>query len=216
MIPAYNAARTLGVCVSSALAQTVRDLQVVIVDDGSTDETLRVASAIQDPRVIVHSQPNGGLPAARNAGIRRSEGAIVSFLDSDDLLSPRYLREVGRVFDRDPDLTFVYADAWTFDDATHRVRRQTTAQYQRPPQPPPPTAHTLFRELVQRNFIIIPVAIRRDAIVAAGLFDDASHPPRTGTCGYGWPPPAIVPGKRLGPLGLRREHIEQVSGITAG
>jgi glycosyltransferase involved in cell wall biosynthesis len=212
VVPAYNAARTLGVCVSSALAQTVSDLEVVIVDDGSTDQTRMLASAISDPRVIVHSQANGGLPAARNAGIKRSRGAIVSFLDSDDLLSPRYLQEVAAVFDRDPELTFVYADAWTFDDATHRVRMQTTAQYQRPPQPPPPTAQALFRELVQRNFIIIPVAVRHGAIVAAGLFDEQLTSAedwdmwlRLAAAGHrAWP--------AGGPLGLRREHLEQMSG----
>ncbi len=212
MIPAYNAARTLGVCVSSALAQTVRDLEVVIVDDGSTDQTLALASAIEDPRVTVHSQRNGGLPAARNAGIRRSRGTIVAFLDSDDLLSPRYLQEIATVFDRDPGLTFVYADAWTFDDVTHRVRAQTTAQYQRPPQPPPPTATALFRELVRRNFIIIPVAVRREAIVAAGLFDERLTSAedwdmwlRLAAAGHrAWPAP--------GPLGLRREHSGQMSG----
>jgi GT2 family glycosyltransferase len=212
VVPAYNAARTLGVCVSSALAQTVSDLEVVIVDDGSTDQTLSLASAIQDPRVVVHSQPNGGLPAARNAGIKRSQGEIVSFLDSDDLLSPRYLQEVAVVFDRDPGLTFVYADAWTFDDATHRIRMQTTAQYQRPPQPPPPTAQALFRELVQRNFIIVPVAVRREAILAAGLFDEQLTSAedwdmwlRLAAAGHrAWP--------TAGPLGLRREHVGQMSG----
>lgn len=212
MIPAYNAARTLQVCVASALGQTVTDFEVVIVDDGSTDETRAVASAIADPRVVVQSQANGGMSAARNAGIHRARGEIVLFLDSDDLLSPRYLQAIASVFDADPGLTFVYADAWTFDDATHRIRVQTTAEYQRPPQPPPATAQALFRELVQRNFIIVPVAVRRDALLAADLFDKALSGAedwdlwlRLTAAGHrGWQAP--------GPLGLRREHTGQVSG----
>jgi glycosyltransferase involved in cell wall biosynthesis len=86
IVPAYNAETTLRRCVESALSQTHHDLEVIIVDDGSTDGTLGVASelASQDGRCRVISQENRGLSGARNAGLREAVGDFVFFLDADD------------------------------------------------------------------------------------------------------------------------------------
>ncbi len=83
---------------------------------------------------------------------------MTCYLDSDDLFLPNYLEVVRSTFAADPGVDFVYTDAWTFDDRTRRVRRATTAQFQRPPRPAPSTAASLFHALLERNFIIIPVA----------------------------------------------------------
>jgi glycosyltransferase involved in cell wall biosynthesis len=72
VVPAYNAARTLRVAVESILLQTVENIEVIVVDDGSEDNTAEVARAIDDPRVRLISQANGGASAARNAGICRA------------------------------------------------------------------------------------------------------------------------------------------------
>ncbi len=214
VVPAYNAARTITSCVNSVLGQTVNQLELVVVDDGSTDDTGQLVARLDDPRIRILRQANAGLPAARNTGTKQARAPVTCYLDSDDLLLPNYLEVVHQSFSRDPAIDFVYTDAWTFDDRTRRVRRATTAQYQRPPRPAPNSARDLFRELLKRNFIIVPVAVRTDVIAAAGLFDE------TMTSAEDWEMWLRLSsaGHRAteapGPLGLRRQHAEQMSSDT--
>jgi glycosyltransferase involved in cell wall biosynthesis len=88
VIPAYNAAATVGATLESVLAQTVDDLEVIVVDDGSSDDTAAVVHAIDDPRVRLIEKPNGGASDSRNAGIAEATGRYVAFLDADDLWVP--------------------------------------------------------------------------------------------------------------------------------
>lgn len=90
VIPAFNAARFLLPTLRSASAQTHANLQIIVVDDGSTDETAEVVRrhAMHDPRVELHGKANAGLSAARNDGIRLARGEYVTFLDADDLWHP--------------------------------------------------------------------------------------------------------------------------------
>jgi glycosyltransferase involved in cell wall biosynthesis len=211
VVPAFNAAATLASCVGSILQQTVSNFEVVIVDDGSTDDTLQLARSVNDPRVQVHSQDNAGLPAARNAGISVARNEVVCFLDSDDVLLPRYLETVQAAFAADPEVDFVYTDAWTFDDRTRRVRKHTTAHYQRPPRPSPSTALGMFRELTIRNFIIVPVAVRREVIVAAGQFDEKMTSAEDWDMWLRLSAAGHRSAEAAGPLGMRREHSAQMS-----
>jgi glycosyltransferase involved in cell wall biosynthesis len=91
IIPAFNAARTLRSAADSVLRQTLDDLELVIVDDGSFDETPDLALRIEDRRVRVVRQANAGAAAARNTGIEQSRGRWVAFLDADDLWLPQKL-----------------------------------------------------------------------------------------------------------------------------
>lgn len=90
IIPAYNVEKYLRECLDSALGQTFSDIEVIVVDDGSTDSTPEIIReyAARDARVKCVSQPNGGLSAARNSGLDVASGEWVVFLDSDDILSP--------------------------------------------------------------------------------------------------------------------------------
>lgn len=90
IVPAYNAEKTLERCVKSVQAQTYGNLEIVVVDDGSSDSTEEVATALsnQDGRVIVVHQANSGLSGARNTGIERARGELLFFLDADDLIDP--------------------------------------------------------------------------------------------------------------------------------
>lgn len=90
VIPAYNAERTLAETISSVRNQTHHALDIVVVDDGSKDDTLAIAQEIVkiDPRVRVLKQRNSGVAAARNAGWRSTHADLVAFLDADDLWSP--------------------------------------------------------------------------------------------------------------------------------
>ena len=89
IIPAYQVERTLRRCVESVLCQEYRNYEIWLVDDGSTDNTPAICEELsgEDARVHVIHQANAGLSAARNAGLRRSHGEYVTFLDSDDYIS---------------------------------------------------------------------------------------------------------------------------------
>lgn len=91
VIPAYNRRETLGTTLDSLLAQTYRDWEAIIVDDGSRDDTAGVAKeyAARDARITVHTQPNSGVSRARNAAIKHARGPWLFFLDADDWITAR-------------------------------------------------------------------------------------------------------------------------------
>lgn len=111
IIPAFNQARFLDAAIGSALRQTYGDVEVIVVDDGSTDGTGELLSAYsRTPRIRVIRQANAGVGAARNAGFAASTGSLVCFLDADDYYhEDRLTRQVGRFNDR-PDVGFAYCD----------------------------------------------------------------------------------------------------------
>ncbi|HEX3110532.1 MAG TPA: glycosyltransferase family A protein, partial [Thermoanaerobaculia bacterium] len=90
VIPSYNYARYLGEAIDSALGQTLPPLEVIVVDDGSTDDTPAVLAAYGD-RIRVLRQKNAGVAVARNSGIAAARGECVAFLDADDVWLPRKL-----------------------------------------------------------------------------------------------------------------------------
>ena len=119
VIPAYNQARYVAEAIDSALAQLRKPLEVIVVDDGSTDETPAVLQRYGAP-VRVIRQRNAGIGAARNAGVAAARGDYVAFLDADDVWHPRKLFLQMLRFDRDPQLGLVHCGAEWFDDATGR------------------------------------------------------------------------------------------------
>jgi glycosyltransferase involved in cell wall biosynthesis len=91
-MPAHNAAQYLAEAMSSVLAQTLQDLELIVVDDGSTDETSRIAQSFSDPRVVyIRFDRNRGVAAARNAAVERARGAYIAVLDADDIAEPQRL-----------------------------------------------------------------------------------------------------------------------------
>jgi len=108
VIPAYNAEAFLAEAVESALSQTEPPHEVIVVNDGSTDGTAAVLQAFAD-RIIVVTQENRGLPAARNAGAARATGAWLAFLDADDLWQPEKLARQLEVASR-ANVALVYTD----------------------------------------------------------------------------------------------------------
>jgi len=111
VIPAHNAARFVPRCLGSVFAQTLKPAEVIVVDDGSTDDTAALAAAL-GARVV--SQANGGIASARNTGIQNASGEWIAFLDADDLWAPEKLeRQVARIR---PDTVLVYTGLRIFDD----------------------------------------------------------------------------------------------------
>ena len=98
IVPVYNVEPYLRRCVDSILRQTYRNLEILLVDDGSTDRsgTICDACAQQDTRVKVIHQKNGGLSAARNCGLETARGEYISFVDSDDLINDRMIETLYR------------------------------------------------------------------------------------------------------------------------
>lgn len=84
VLPTYNRERTIARAVASVLAQTWRDLELIVVDDGSSDRTREILAGIDDPRLVYVYRDNGGVSSARNLGLERARGEYVAFQDSDD------------------------------------------------------------------------------------------------------------------------------------
>jgi glycosyltransferase involved in cell wall biosynthesis len=163
VVPAYNAARTLPETVQSVLDQSMRDIEVIVVDDGSTDETLETARAIDDPRVTVLPQPNGGVSAARNNGARAARGRYVAFLDSDDLWLPHKLERQLEILEREPDVHAVQAGVVFVDDGLQPLSVRPCADWEDP----------LLDTLYFRNLPAFPstVIITREKLLERGGFD---------------------------------------------
>lgn len=91
IVPAYNASATLGRCLETLRSQTLADIEIVVIDDGSTDDTLALAreAARDDTRIRIAEQPHGGRAAARNTGLATACGRYVGFVDADDEAMPR-------------------------------------------------------------------------------------------------------------------------------
>jgi glycosyltransferase involved in cell wall biosynthesis len=115
IIPTYNYGRFLREAIDSTLAQTYPALEVIVVDDGSTDDTPQILASYGD-RIRAIRQENLGVGAARNTGIAAAQGEYLAFLDSDDIWRPRKLEcDVAR-FTADPGVGMVHCGAETFDN----------------------------------------------------------------------------------------------------
>ena len=110
IIPAYNAATTIADTLNSVLVQTCPDWEAIVIDDGSTDATSKVAQDFieRDPRIRLIRQQNGGEGAARNTGISKARYEWLLFLDADDWISPAYLERMTRELGSDQALHAVH------------------------------------------------------------------------------------------------------------
>jgi len=101
VIPTYNRACSVEQTLNSCFQQSFKDLEIVIVDDGSSDNTLDVLAQLTDPRLVVVTQENAGPAAARNHGMRVARGDYIAFLDSDDTWYPDFLKQAEAAFSQD-------------------------------------------------------------------------------------------------------------------
>lgn len=115
IIPCYNQGEFLPEAVESVLAQTFDDLEIVIVNDGSTDRTtVESFNSYDDPKIIVLNTSNQGLAAARNSGIESASGTYILPLDADDKIGSSYLREAVAFIEKHSDVGIVYCNAQLF------------------------------------------------------------------------------------------------------
>jgi glycosyltransferase involved in cell wall biosynthesis len=165
VVPTFNYGHFLAGALQSALDQTFLDLEVLVVDDGSTDDTPAVITPfLADVRIRYFRQANQGPAAARNFGIEQARGSLVAFLDADDRWLPSKLAKQVPLFAAQPELGLVYcrrrcidADGWPLE---HRQ----------------PVMHRglVLAQLFRDNFVCFSSAVfRREALLAVGGFDQA-------------------------------------------
>ncbi|MBR5626974.1 MAG: glycosyltransferase family 2 protein [Thermoguttaceae bacterium] len=125
IIPVYNTEKYLGECLDSVLNQSFRDIEVIAVNDGSTDNSLKILEehAQKDPRLIIVNQKNSGLSMARNAGLNAARGVYVHFLDSDDFVSSDfYKRNIETVESQNADLVYFRVVKWKAGKETEEIK----------------------------------------------------------------------------------------------
>jgi cellulose synthase/poly-beta-1,6-N-acetylglucosamine synthase-like glycosyltransferase len=126
-ISLFNKAAHIGAALDSVLRQSVSDFDIIVVDDGSTDEGPDIVQRLCDPRITLHRQANGGVSAARNVALKLAQGEFVAFLDADDLWRPRHLEHLIALKDRFPDAV-LYGNAFVATkNAETTVIDKTTA-----------------------------------------------------------------------------------------
>jgi glycosyltransferase involved in cell wall biosynthesis len=164
VMPCYNSERTVEETMRSVLDQTERDLELIAVNDGSTDGSLAVLERVakQDARVKVISQPNGGLCAARNRGLADARAALISLVDSDDRLHQTFLSRHAQRLADDPTVGLSYCRYRYMDRSGHSLSRET---------------RVLSRDLEPRDMLHsnpvsgVSFLARREIFDEAGVFD---------------------------------------------
>lgn len=166
VIPTYNRAHMIGETLNSVLAQTYRSFEIIVVDDGSADNTPEVLAHYGPPVHYMRCENNIGKAAARNTGIRIARGDYIALLDSDDLWLPNKLQAQMDVFDEQPDLKWVYSDCYMFDGRTG-ANICTWSSHSRL------YAGSIFELLFQNNFIASPTPVFwRQVFDEVGYFDE--------------------------------------------
>jgi len=161
IIPTYNRETFIQKALESVFAQTYQDFEIIVMDDGSTDATRDIVSGL-DKRVRYFYQENKGIAGARNAGIMKSGGEFVAFLDSDDYWMPDKLERQIRLFNEHPEYGMVASCCASVRlDGSFRKKNR------------PGRSGWILRDLFTKNFIRTSSAvIRRESLDKTGLFDE--------------------------------------------
>ncbi len=169
IIPTYNRSDLLCQAIESVLAQTYTDYEIIVVDDGSTED-IKNAISVYGRKVKYLFQRNAGVYSARNNGIRESQGEYIAFLDSDDIWEPEKLDIQILFLEQNPDFGAVHSDSSTIDKNGKLIETSVNAERQ---------SHNgmVFDEFFEHNMAVIllsTVVIRRECFEKVGLFDEQS------------------------------------------
>lgn len=164
VIPCYNSAAFVAATIESVLAQTLPPSEIILIDDGSTDNTVEVLAGYGD-RIRLMRRDNGGPAAARNLGISVAGGDFIAFLDSDDLWEPHKLARQMEKFRAFPETALVFSEAMMFREEGGVKLPVSRIGY---------TADPTFRQLLFGDFIPnSTVVVRRDCLEAVGPLDES-------------------------------------------
>lgn len=160
----YNVEAYIETAISSALSQTIGDFEIIVADDGSTDETIRVIKEIRDKRVLLIENPHRGSAVTRNTALRAARGKYVAFLDGDDLWYPDKLKRHLQTMDERPELDLSFSLSQFIDEFGNKL---VTPQRHIP-------GNLTFESLLIENSISNGscVVVRRGALSESGLFDE--------------------------------------------
>ncbi len=163
VIPAYNSMAYLPETITSVLNQTYTDFEVVVVNDGSTDNTKEWVSQIDDSRIRLISQENRGLAGARNRGIEESQGKYLAFIDADDLWSPTKLAEQVKILDNHPEIGVVCTWVTYVDEQGNSTGRIVQNQHE---------GH-IWHKLTESNLLECGsvAMVRQECFDRCGVFD---------------------------------------------
>ncbi len=170
IIPAYNSEKFIEAAINSVLAQSYQNFEIIVVDDSSNDNTKRIVETIsqKDKRVAIHKIPHSGRPSVtRNYGIKKAQGSLIAFLDSDDLWSKEKLEKQIKLINTNPELIFVYSMSITFGDVNLLSR-----QYELLPLPirAVKTKEDLLK--IGNTIPLSSVLVRSDILEEIGRFDE--------------------------------------------
>ncbi len=163
IIPAYNAERTLQETVDSVQNQTFSEIEIIIINDGSTDQTWNLIQSLDDLRIRAFSYENGGVAVARNRGISHATGEFVAFIDADDLWTPDKLELQLDALKQHPEAGVAYSWNYFYYESTGNRVSGHGANFE----------GDVYAPLLQNNFLengSNPL-IRRQAIEQTGEFD---------------------------------------------
>lgn len=166
MMPVYNGQKYLSEAIESVLAQTYPRWELIVVDDGSTDESLKIARQYADPRVRVFHQENAGEAAARNEALRQMSGELVAFLDADDHFLPEHLALTTAYLAAHPQMDAVYTDGLHIDQEGRSLQRTLSDRRRGPFE------GRIFEQLVRASDVFGPpicLVLRREPITRLRL-----------------------------------------------
>jgi glycosyltransferase involved in cell wall biosynthesis len=166
VVPAFNSSRTLAQALDSVLIQDYDPLEIIVVDDASSDQTADVAAAYSDRGVrLVRLSQNGGASRARNVGLHAVRGEYVAFLDADDVWHAAKLRRQIDLLESNPGMSLATCDS-VFADPSGKIVKRSHVQH------PPTAGADAWKALLSHNFIPTPTVVaRKTALEQAGDFD---------------------------------------------
>lgn len=165
IIPSYNSAKTIAETIDSVRQQTINDWELIVVNDGSTDNTLEIVKAIEEPRLKIISAANGGVARARNLGVAEAKGKYLAFLDADDLWVSDKLERQLQALEQTPKAIAAYSWTCFMDEQSDGYVYHSSPSYQ--------YCGDVYPRLLQGDFIHSGsnVLVRREALSQAGRFD---------------------------------------------
>lgn len=170
IIPLFNARQYVRGAIDSVLSQTYRNIEIIVVDDGSTDNPEIVLEKYSDRIKFIRLEENKGPSIARNIGIRTSTGEYLVFLDADDYVSTEKIEMEIEVLEKHPETGWVYESSLTFDE-DGRVFRELPQKFLQPNEDPP--QGKIFHRLILRNLMVVNAVMIKRGVLDVGTFDES-------------------------------------------
>ncbi len=167
IMPAYNAANYIGAAIESVLIANYRNFELIVIDDGSTDDTKETVAGFKDDKIRYFYKENGGPASARNIGIKNAAGDFLVFLDADDMIVPNFISGHLAEFEKNPDAELVYCDDCLMDEEERPLRVIKRPEYAE--------RKFLIRDLFRCGFPVVPFrgCIKKSVFEKIGLYEES-------------------------------------------